>query len=107
MTFYYEINIIGNEMAFATPPDNKSFNSYFIYFRGVLPSSENWGLYQNNYSQLVCILALNATKKAIRLGGLKKLILQNNDKSSETHYKRIIVINGVYATRHITHSIMY
>ena len=37
---------------------------------------------------------------------LKKLILQNNDKSSETHY-RLIVINGVYATRHVTHSIIY
>ena len=32
---------------------------------------------------LVCILALNATKEAIRLegdGGLKKLYLRNNDK---------------------------
>ena len=37
---------------------------------------------------------------------LKKLILQNNDKSSETHYRRIF-INGVYATRHVTHSIIY
>ena len=36
---------------------------------GILPSSENWGLYQNNYPQLVCILALYATKEAIRLGG--------------------------------------
>ena len=43
--------------------------AYFIYFMGILPSSENWGLYQNNYPQLVCILALNATKEAIRLGG--------------------------------------
>ena len=44
---------------------------------GILPSSENWGLYQNNYPQLVCILALNATKEAIRLGGgrwVKELI---------------------------------
>ena len=37
---------------------------------------------------------------------LKKLILQNNDESSETHY-RLIVINGVYVTRHVTHSITY
>ena len=53
------------------------------------------------------MLWTNATKEAIRLGGgLKKLILQNNDKSSETHY-RLVVINGVYATRHVTHSIIY
>ena len=49
------------------------------------------------------MLWTNATKEAIRLGGLKKLILQNNDKSSKMHYK-LIVINGVYATRHATHS---
>ena len=76
---------------------------------GVLPSSENWGLYQNNYWRLVCILGLNATKEVIRLGGRgesKKLILWNNDKSSGMHY-RLIVINGVYATRHVTHSIIY
>ena len=50
----------------ALPPtrDNKSINLYFIYFRGVLPN-----LYQNDYPWLACILALNATKKAIRLGG--------------------------------------
>ena len=38
-------------------------------------------------------------------GGLEKLILQNNDKSSETHYR--LVINGVYANRHVTHSTIY
>ena len=58
-------------MAFAPLSwDNKSITSCFIYFRGILPRSENWGLYQNNYSQRVCILALNATKEAIRLGGV-------------------------------------
>ena len=36
----------------------------------------------------------NGTKEAIRLWGLKKLILRNNDKSSETHY-RLIVINHI------------
>ena len=49
------------------------------------------------------------TKEAIRLGwgeGLKKLIMQNNDKSSETHY-RLIVFNVIYTTRHVTHSIIY
>ena len=97
-------------MAFAPPAppwDNKSINSYFIYFMGILPSSENWGLYQNNYPQLVCILALNATKEAIGLGGkgVEIWILWNNDKSLEMHY-RLIVINDVYATRHVTHSII-
>ena len=113
VTFYYEVNIIDKKAAFAPPPptppwDNRSINSYsyFIYFPGVLPSSENWGLYLNNYPRLVCILALNATKEAIRLGGLKKLILWNNDKSWETHY-RLNVINGIYTTRHVTHSIIY
>ena len=52
------------------------------------------------------ILWTNTTKEAIRLGGLKKLILQNNDKSSKMHHK-LIVINGVCATRHATHSIIY
>ena len=52
------------------------------------------------------MLWINGTKEAIRLGGLKKLILQNNDKLLETHY-RLIVINCVYATRHVTHSIIY
>ena len=58
------------------------------------------------------MLWTNATKEAIRLGGggggrrLKKLILQNNEKSSEMHY-RLIVINGIYVTRHVTHSIIY
>ena len=57
------------------------------------------------------MLWTNATKEAIRLGGggawvgVKKLILWNNDKSSETHY-RLIVVNGVYETRHVTHSII-
>ena len=57
--------------------------------------------------RLVCILALNATKEAIRFGGGggTKLILQNNDQSSEMHY-RLIVINGVYATSYVTHSII-
>ena len=44
------------------------------------------------------MLWTNATKETIRLrkeggGGLKKLILQNNDKSFEMHY-RLIVINA-------------
>ena len=39
---------------------------------GVLPRSENWGFYQNNYRRLVCILVLNATKEATRLGGVEK-----------------------------------
>ena len=65
-TFYCKVNIVNKT---ASPPwDNKFINSYFIYFRGVLPSSENWGLY-HNYPWLVCILALNATREAIRLGG--------------------------------------
>ena len=41
------------------------------------------------------MLITNATKETIRLrnvggGGLKKLILQNNDKSFEMHYKLIV-----------------
>ena len=52
------------------------------------------------------MLWTNGTKEAIRLRGLKKLILRNNEKSSEMHY-RLIVINGVYVTRHVTHPIIY
>ena len=57
------------------------------------------------------MLWTNSTKEAIRLGGggawvgVKKLMLLNNDKSSETHY-RLIVVDGVYETRHVTHSII-
>ena len=40
------------------------------------------------------MLWTNATKETIRLrkvgGGLKKLILQNNDKSFEMHYRLIV-----------------
>ena len=32
--------------------------------------------------------------------------LRNNDKSTKTHY-RLVLINGVYATRHVTHSIIH
>ena len=56
------------------------------------------------------MLWTNATKEAIRIGKeiekLKKL-LQNNDKSSKMHYRLISIISGVYATRHVTHSIIY
>ena len=56
---YYKINI-DNKTTFAPETINIS-----IQFFQVLPSSENWGLYQNNYPRLVCILALNTTKEAI------------------------------------------
>ena len=69
-----------------------SGNSYFIYFRGVLPSSENWGVYQNNYPWLVCVLALNATKELEEGRGGRGVEL---------------VINAVYVTRHVTYSIIY
>ena len=48
------------------------------------------------------ILALNPTKEAIRLGGgLKKLILRNNDKSSETHYKLLLMASTRLDMSHI------
>ena len=39
-------------------------------------------------------------------GVLKKSIFQNDDKLSETNY-RLIVINGIYMTRRVIHSIIY
>ena len=48
---------------------------------------------------------LNATKEAIRLGegggGLKKLIVRNNDKSSKIHYRLLLMVSTQLDMSHI------
>ena len=91
----------------------------FIYCSCKFPSKLTWAAHRDSKNEIentiftttffnretfycdICDILLRS-----KHWGLKKLILRNNDKLSETHY-RLVVINGVYATRHVTHSIIY
>ena len=74
-----QINIIGNQTAFATPPPPETINlsiHIFIFhlFQGCSPKLRKLGLISKWLPQLVCILALNATKEAIMTNHQKRII---------------------------------
>ena len=81
-------------------PLRQIYQFIFHLFQGCSPKLRKLGfiyIYQNNCPWLVCILALNVTKEAIRLGwrgggGVKKLILWNNDELLEMYYRLFVIM---------------